>query len=196
MTKADERLQAEERLAELHRRIRKDGDCPLLALRTQAVPGEGPANARIIFLGEAPGEKEDETGRPLVGNAGRVFNELLASIGLDREQVYLTGAIKCRPPKNRTPRAAELSHCRGYFWEAVEIIQPELICPMGSVALKMVMGSKASITRLHGALAEHKGRLYFPLYHPAAWFYREELKSILEADFLKLGDVLRARGWV
>lgn len=182
------------RLAELHQCIRADRGCPLWDERTQAVPGEGAAHARVFFVGEAPGEKEDRTGRPLVGNAGRVFDELLAAIGLQREAVYITGAIKCRPPQNRAPRAAELNHCRGFLWEALDIVQPEVVCPMGSVALKLCVGSKGAISRLHGQPLEHDGRLYFPLYHPAAWFYREALKPVLEADFHRLGELLHRRG--
>lgn len=185
---------AEERLESLHQHIRLDTDCPLFQIRGEAVPGEGPAHARVFFLGEAPGKKELETGRPLVGNAGRAFNELLDSIGLKREDVYLTGAIKCRPPDNRTPKAPELNHCRGFLWEALEIIQPEVVCPMGTVALKLLLGNKASISRLHGQSVEHDGRLYFPLYHPAAWFYNEGLKPVMQEDFRRLGQLLLEKG--
>lgn len=193
MTEA--RLEVEDRLEALHRRIREDRACPLLEERVRAVQGEGPAGARVVFVGEAPGTREEALGRPLVGNAGRVFDRLLESIGLDRAGVYVTNAIKCRPPGNRAPRAAEVAHCRGFLDEALAVIEPAVVCPMGAAALKMVLGPKASITDLHGRPLERDGRWIFPLLHPAAWFYREALKAAIEDDFRRLGAFLRERGW-
>lgn len=158
------------------------------------MPGEGPETARIVFVGEAPGENEDKTGRPLVGNAGRVFNKWLSLIGLSRGQVFLTGLLKCNPPGNRAPRAAEVRHCLPHLMAQLDAIRPDVVCTMGSHALKALLGKDSSLTKLHGIPQERDGVVYMPLYHPAAAFYREELKSQAEADFIALGELLHRMG--
>lgn len=174
--------------------IAADPSCPFLETRTQPVPGEGPADARIAFVGEAPGKKEDETGRPLVGNAGRMFDKWLAVAGLQREQVFITNLLKCRPPGNRAPRAGEVQHCLPYLLQQLSAIKPAVVCPMGSHALKALLGSGASISELHGRPQEWEGVTYVPLYHPAAVFYKEALRAAAEADFASLGQLLAQRG--
>lgn len=176
--------------------ISGDRECPFLQTRTHPVPGEGPQGARVVFVGEAPGEKEDEAGRPLVGNAGRVFDKWLALAGLERQLVFVTNLLKCHPPGNRAPRSAEVKHCLPYLLQQIEVIRPAVVCPMGSHAAKALLGKAASITKLHGQPQERGGVTYFPLYHPAAAFYREELKAAAEADFTGLGQLLRQRGLV
>lgn len=175
-------------------RIAADGECPFLDTRRQPVPGEGPETARVVFVGEAPGAKEDQTGRPLVGNAGRVFDHWLSLAGLRREDVFITNLLKCHPPGNRAPRAAEVKHCLPYLMQQLSVIGPRVVCPMGSHAVKALLGREASISKLHGVPQEQNGVLYVPLYHPAAAFYREELKTQAETDFEALGDLLRQRG--
>lgn len=145
-------------------------------------------------MGEAPGAREEALGRPLVGSAGRAFDRMLALAGLQRQAVYVTNAIKCRPPGNRSPRAAEIAHCRGFLEEELAILQPAVTCPMGAVALKVLLGPEEPVSRVHGRPLARGGRVYFPLLHPAAWFYREELQAAVEEDFRKLGDFLRAQG--
>lgn len=175
-------------------RIAGDPDCPFLESRTRPVPGEGPGDARVVFVGEAPGEKEDEAGRPLVGNAGRIFDRWLELAGLDRERVFITNLLKCRPPGNRAPKAGEVKHCLPYLLAQLQVIRPAMVCPMGSHAVKALLGKGASITELHGQPLERDGTTYVPLYHPAAAFYRAELKVVAEADFARLGEMLRERG--
>lgn len=175
-------------------RIAADPKCPFIDTRTQPVPGEGPETARILFVGEAPGENEDKTGRPLVGNAGRVFNKWLSLIGLPREEVFVTGLLKCHPPGNRAPRAVEVKHCLPYLIQQLEVIRPAVVCTMGSHALKALLGREARLTTMHGIPRERNGVVYMPLYHPAAAFYREELKAQTEADFIALGERLHQMG--
>lgn len=169
--------------------------CPLAEGRVRAVPGEGPAPARVMFVGEAPGEKEDETGRPFVGNAGRVFDKLLAEAGLKREDVFVTGAVKCRPPGNRNPRAGEIEACRPYLERQLAAVRPQVVCAMGRAALRALLGREPppelSLSRAHGRAVRRDGYWLFPTYHPAAAFYRQELKQALEDDMRRLGGFLR-----
>lgn len=159
---------------------------------TNPVPGEGPADARVAVVGEAPGASEDKQGRPFVGAAGRFLAELLELVGLRREDVFITNVLKSRPPKNRSPRKAEVEHSLPWLRAQLEIVAPELVVPMGRHALT-VFAPGAKISEVHGELLEVTGapRLV-PLYHPASALHRRELREVLREDATRLGDVLAA----
>jgi DNA polymerase len=166
--------------------------CHLCSTRKHAVPGEGITTARVMFVGEAPGEQENNQGRPFVGAAGKLLTELLESIGLRRDDVYITNIVKCRPPNNRPPRKDEAQTCRPYLERQVSMIRPRIICPMGNSAIHELMQSEDSVTKLHGVPFEVASVTYFPLYHPAAALYTFSLKKVMEEDFRKLGTLLNS----
>jgi DNA polymerase len=168
--------------------------CPLHATRTRAVPGEGDPAAELMFVGEAPGYHEDQQGRPFVGQAGKLLSDLLASIGLTREQVFIANVLKSRPPNNRDPLPEEIAACRPYLWRQIELIRPKVICTLGNHATKLISGSPAGITRVHGRpqvfeLAGQAMYLY-PIFHPAAALYTRAMLSTLQEDFLRLPELL------
>ena len=154
---------------------------------SRMVPGEGSMSASVVFVGEAPGATEDQLGRPFVGRAGRLLDELLASAGLVRDEVWITNVVKARPPKNRDPKAPEIAHWMPYLERELAIIQPRLVAPLGRHALKH-FAPLARIAEVHGTLVD--GRL-FPLYHPAAAMYNQTLRATLFEDARKLGVLLR-----
>jgi len=167
--------------------------CPLHKARTQAVPGAGPSAARIMAVGEAPGETEDRLGKPFVGAAGNVLNTLLLSIGLQREDIFITNTVKCRPPANRDPAPEEVAACSAYLDAQVEIIRPDVILILGRHALSRLLPDLASgIGRLHGERVQRGDRLYVPLYHPAAALYNASLMRTLEADMKRVRQYLDA----
>jgi len=163
--------------------------CRLCETRRNAVPGEG-SSAKVMFVGEAPGEQEDCQGRPFVGAAGKLLTELLQSIGLRRGEVFITNTVKCRPPNNRPPRKDELAACRDYLERQLEIIRPRVICPMGNSAIRVLLNPEGSVSELHGVLCEQGGVTYFPMYHPAAALYTNALRRVMEEDFRKLRGML------
>lgn len=183
-----------ESLDRLNTRIRVCRRCPLCESRTIAVPGDGPVPARLMLVGEAPGEKEDKVGRPFVGNAGRMLDRLLAGAGLSREDFFITGAVKCHPPKNRDPRAGEIDACRVYLEEQLAAVRPEVVLAMGRAALRAVLGHEPppelTLGRSHGQPVKRDGYWLFPTYHPAAAFYREELRETIEDDLKVLADFM------
>jgi uracil-DNA glycosylase family 4 len=171
--------------------IRHCERCRLHESRTQAVPGEGPADAELVFLGEGPGGREDRTGRPFVGAAGKLLDHLLRDHGIDRSQVYITNCVKCRPPENRTPRRDELKTCTGAWLDRqLELIAPRLVVLLGQVAVRQMLGENHTVTVLHGTEAERDGRRYFITYHPAAALRFDTIRAALEADFEKLAQRL------
>ena len=145
---------------------------------TRMVPGEGSPEAEVMFVGEAPGANEDRLGRPFVGRAGMVLEELLAEAGLAREDVWITNVVKARPPKNRDPKAPEVAHCMPWLQAEVELIRPRLIVPLGRHALKH-FAPEAKIAEVHGRLIQER---LFPLYHPAAAMYNQSLRETLFSD--------------
>jgi DNA polymerase len=164
--------------------------CRLCETRRNAVPGEGLESSKIIFVGEAPGEQEDVQGRPFVGAAGKLLTELLASVGLRREDVYITNVVKCRPPKNRPPRKDEAAACRPYLDRQISLITPRIICPMGNSAIHSLLDSDKSVTDLHGMPLESGQVTFFPMYHPAAALYTFQLRKVMEEDFKRLKQLL------
>ncbi len=154
------------------------------------VPGEGNPAAAVMFVGEAPGATEDALGRPFVGRAGRLLDELLAEAGLAREDVWITNVVKARPPKNRDPKPAEVAHCMPWLERELALIAPRLVVPLGRHALKH-FAPQARIGEVHGRVLAAGGRELFPLYHPAAAMYNQGLRATLFADARVLGDRLR-----
>jgi DNA polymerase len=161
--------------------------CPLSITRKNAVPGEGGGMRGIIFVGEAPGAKEDAQGRPFVGQAGRILNGLLKKNGMLREEVFITNVVKCRPPKNRPPKCFEAQACSPYLERQIALLGPRLICPMGNSATRALLDPKANITDMHGRIFDKDGRRFMPLYHPAAILYNRKLMKEMEKDFEQMG---------
>ena len=179
-----------EELLELHGRIRECTACPLHVTRTQAVPGYGPVTARIMAVGEAPGETEDREGKPFVGAAGQLLTRLLESVGLDRRDIYISNIIKCRPPGNRDPEQSEVESCSHFLDEQVAMLQPDVILVLGRHALARILPGAGSISRLHGQRVRRDTRTYVPLYHPAAALYNAGLLETLEADMQRVRGYL------
>jgi len=171
---------------EISEEIRLCTKCRLWEKRTIAVPGEGPAKATIMFVGEAPGQKEDLTGRPFVGRSGVFLNSLLELSDLKRKDVFITSVIKCRPPNNRTPLPDEMKTCiNAWLWKQIELIDPTLIVILGNVALKGLL-NKEQLKNNHGKTVTQNERKFFVTYHPAAGIRFPKIKRMLEEDFKKL----------
>ena len=190
-------MSADDRLAALAEEIRahKGADCGFEVCETctQLVPGEGPASASIVIIGEAPGAKEDQQGRPFVGNAGRQLDKLLAEAGLVRDDVFITNVVKARPPGNRDPKAPEVAHHWPWLERQLALIEPALLVPLGRHALAR-FAPDAKISEAHGTVIEAAGHLprVFPLYHPAAALHNPKLRDTLVADAQALGRALAA----
>ena len=163
--------------------------CDLHLGRSHAVPGEGASDAELMFIGEGPGVQEDRQGRPFVGPAGRFLEELLASIGLSRRQVYIANMVKCRPPQNRDPLPAEIGACSVYLNRQIELIDPALIVTLGRFSLARFFPGE-SISRARGRVREKDGRRIYPIMHPAAALYRQEMRSSIEEDFRRIPEIL------
>ncbi|HDH99175.1 MAG TPA: uracil-DNA glycosylase [bacterium] len=183
----------EEDLEEIRKEVLKCRKCGLYRTRTNPVVGEGNPKAKIMFVGEAPGFNEDRMGRPFCGAAGRVLDELLESIGIKREDVYISNLLKCRPPENRDPQKEEISACSPYLERQIEIIKPKIICPLGRYSMRFLMekyGLKdriEPISRIHGRVFEISSLFQeikiIPLYHPAVATYNINMKEVLKRDF-------------
>jgi DNA polymerase len=180
-------------LEEVDTLVRSCTDCPLHSGRTNAVPGEGPADAELLFIGEGPGYQEDRQGRPFVGPAGGFLEDLLQSVGMTRDQVYIANMVKCRPPDNRDPTPGEIAACSKYLDRQIELIDPRLIVTLGRFSTSRFLPGQ-SISRVRGRLRTVDGRQIFPIMHPAAGLRRQEMRAAIEEDFQKLAgllDVLR-----
>jgi len=163
--------------------------CELFKSRNRAVPGVGSENAEIMFVGEAPGWHEDQQGLPFVGPAGQFLDNLLASIKLKREQVYITNVIKSRPPGNRDPLPVEISACRGWLDRPIEIICPRMIVTLGRFSMAMFFPGK-SISKIHGTALKQDNTIYYAMYHPAAALHQQSLRRVIEEDMLKIPSLL------
>ena len=176
-------------LADIARLVRECTDCPLHQGRTQAVPGEGPDAAELLFIGEGPGVQEDRQGRPFVGPAGGFLEELLQSIGMTRDQVYIANMVKCRPPNNRDPAPGEIAACAKYLERQIELINPRLIVTLGRFSTGRFLPGQA-ISRVRGRLRTVNGQRIYPIMHPAAGLRRQEMKDAIVDDFQKLAGLL------
>jgi len=173
--------------------------CPLHLTRRRAVPGEGNPNAEVMLIGEAPGEVEDETGRPFVGAAGKLLNSLLQDIGVDRSSLYITNVVKCRPPNNRDPTDEEINACKPYLIRQIAVVRPRRIVTLGRHSTRVILGlgglRVSEISRVRGrvfkvAIAGVEVEVY-PTYHPAAALYNPSLRGVLKEDLAK---AIRAGG--
>jgi uracil-DNA glycosylase family 4 len=187
---AEDEPPAVDSLAMVSEEVVKCTKCPLSSTRVRAVPGEGPANAAILLLGEGPGRSEDLTGRPFVGAAGKLLDGLLKEAGLGRAGVYITNVVKCRPPENRRPTTAEADACRPYLERQLLLVRPRIVVLLGDSALKRFLPDE-SLATAHGRLFERRGVSFFATYHPAAMIYNRGLEEVSKADFRALGDVVR-----
>ena len=176
-------------LAHLCEEITACQKCILSQGRTNAVPGEGPEDADIMFIGEGPGFHEDRQGRPFVGAAGNYLNELLEKIDLGRENVYITNVVKCRPPGNRDPQPAEIDACRSYLDKQIDLIRPRLIVTLGRFSMQRYFPG-AAISRIHGQPKRVGNVIYFPMFHPAAALHQPRWRTLLDEDILKIPDLL------
>ena len=172
-------------ILDLHREIERCRRCPLWKTRRNAVPGEGSATAKVMFVGEAPGAREDESGRPFVGRSGDLLTELLAEIGLSRSDVFITSILKSRPPRNRPPTKSEIDACYPYLQKQFELIAPSVIVLLGSVAVSTVIGPW-KMSNCHGRFYEGVGRVFFMTYHPAAALRFPRAREVMRADFAAL----------
>ena len=179
-------------LEELQQQVAACHACPLAETRTQTVFGDGNPQARVLFIGEAPGKNEDLQGVPFVGKAGQNLNHLLQIAGLAREDVFIANVLKCRPPGNRDPRPEEIQVCTPFLREQTRTINPEFIVTLGNFATKFVLKTDRGITRLHGTLQQAGRFKVFPIYHPAAAIYDHSKWEALENDFVTLGQLLRS----
>ena len=177
-------------LTELYKEIAICQRCELSQGRTKAVPGEGPENAEIMFIGEAPGFHEDRQGRPFVGAAGKFLEELLASIGLTREDVYICNVIKCRPPSNRDPQPDEMAACKPFLDKQIELVRPKLIVTLGRFSMARYFPN-TKITRIHGQPKRIGNRIYYPMFHPAAALHQPKWRSVVQEDMLKIPQILK-----
>ena len=168
--------------------------CRLAQTRTQVVFGAGDPHADLMFVGEAPGFHEDKQGLPFVGQAGKLLDQLLAGIGLDRSQVYVANVLKCRPPGNRDPQPDEIEACEPHLFRQIELIRPKLVATLGNFATKLLSGKQVGITRVHGVEQETtvggNSVVLYPLYHPAAALYTPAMLDVLRQDFARIPELL------
>ncbi|NPA58157.1 MAG: uracil-DNA glycosylase [Aquificae bacterium] len=178
----------EEKLKELEK-IRKEiqecKKCDLHKYRTQPVLGEGNPDARLVFVGEAPGGDEDKQGRPFVGRAGKLLTKLIEEAGHKREEFYITNVCKCRPPKNRTPTPWEMEACFPYLKRQLEIIKPKVVCLLGGTAARAFLGRQVSITKERGSVINWNGYILYLTYHPAYVLRNPSAEQTLLEDIKK-----------
>lgn len=182
-------------LAEYHRdHVAACTRCALHETRTQVVPGNGDPGSRLMFVGEAPGYHEDRQGVPFCGAAGKLLDELLAGIGLTREDVFVANVLKCRPPGNRDPLPQEIAECERHLFRQVSIVRPAMICSLGNFATKLLSGRPDGISRVHGCelpiTVAGVDLLLYPIYHPAAALYAPAMKQVLADDVARIPQLL------
>lgn len=188
-----------EQLEKISEKVKKCQLCGLSQTRNQAVPGEGQIKKRIVMIGEAPGRSEDLKGVPFVGRAGNLLDELIELAGLTRKEVFITNIVKCRPPQNRDPLPEEAKSCFPYLQTQLKTIQPRIIILLGRHAMYRFLPETLKISRDHGKLFKVKEKkskrvqIYYPVYHPAAALYHQQLKQVLEQDFKNLSKVCLAQ---
>jgi|YelNatPaOPRAMG01_1025707.scaffolds.fasta_scaffold01076_11 DNA polymerase len=164
--------------------------CELWRYRKNPVPGEGNLFSKLMFVGEAPGEQEDLQGRPFVGQAGKLLNSLIETLGLSRKDVFITNVIKCRPPGNRDPLPDEVSACNSFLVGQIGLICPKIICTLGRHALHTLVNPSLGIFQVHGSRLIKDGIVFFPTFHPAAALYQQSILQLLVEDFRTLKNLL------
>ena len=177
-------------LQQVASRIHNCFDCDLSQSRTKAVPGEGPKDADLMFIGEGPGFNEDQQSRPFVGAAGQYLKELLAKININRNSVFITNMVKCRPPNNRDPFPGEIEACSKYIDEQIRLVRPKVIVTLGRHSLGKFLPGE-TIGKVHGKPKQIGNLIVYPIYHPAAALRRHSLRIVLENDFQLIPSLLR-----
>jgi len=177
-------------LEAIREQVRTCTDCPLSQTRTQAVPGEGPPNADVVLIGEGPGHHEDQQGTPFVGPAGKFLDNLLASAGFRRGDVFITNMVKCRPPGNRDPLPNETDACSKYLDRQLELIKPKLVVTLGRFSLKKFFPNE-TISRARGKPRRQEEFTVLPMFHPAAALHRNQFREIVEEDFRAMPEILK-----
>ena len=180
-------------LTELREKSMTCSKCALCPSRTNLVFGTGDEHAELVFVGEAPGFHEDQQGIPFVGAAGKLLTQLLNSIGFQRDQVYITNILKCRPPNNRDPLPEEIEVCKPLLQKQLEIINPKIVATLGAHATRVMLKKNISISAVHGQQYEVDGFYVFPIFHPAAALYNRTNLSGLQEDFQKLKEILKEK---
>ena len=185
-----------EQLEKLYKDNKECSKCVLRSTCNQVVPGEGSAEAEIMFIGEGPGQKEDELGRPFVGAAGKFLDEMLGAIKLKREDIYIANVVKCRPPQNRDPFPQEAESCWPWLERQIEIINPKLVVTLGRHSMERFLPNQ-KISKIHGKAMRREisglgKRVFYALYHPAAALYNGSMRNVLIEDFKKIPKVLEA----
>ncbi len=166
--------------------------CPLSRFRKNSVPGEGNPKAEILLIGEGPGQNEDNEGRPFVGAAGKYLDEMLKSIKLKREDIYITNVVKCRPVNNRDPLEEEVRVCTtAYLYDQIKLLKPKLIVTLGRHSMHMFFPQIKSISQVHGKAYKKANQVYFISFHPAVALYQASMKETLKKDFKKIPEILR-----
>ncbi|MBI5082431.1 MAG: uracil-DNA glycosylase [Chloroflexi bacterium] len=176
-------------LSQIASEIAKCEKCKLYSTRKRTVPGEGPDNAKIMFIGEGPGYHENEQGRPFVGQAGKFLDELLASIKMKRADVFIANVVKCRPPQNRDPEPDELASCNDYLERQIALINPKAIVTLGRYSMENFFPG-AKVSSIHGQAKKVKGRLVVAMFHPAAALHQPKYRTLIEEDFKKLPEYI------
>lgn len=171
--------------------ISKCTACDLHKTRIKPVPGEGNLSPKIMLVGEGPGANEDKQGKPFVGDAGKILEKLLASIGLTRSDVFIGNTVKCRPPGNRTPTSNEIETCKPFLVSQIALLTPKIIVILGNAALISLLGIGYSISKVRGKMLEKEGISYFPTFHPAAALYRREVLDVIQTDFQTLQQIIK-----
>jgi len=164
--------------------------CELGESRTNAVPGEGGAQAKVMFIGEAPGADEDEQGRPFVGRAGKLLRKLIEHIDLEEGEYFIGNVLKCRPPGNRDPEPLEIEACKPWLYAQIAVIKPRVIVPLGRFAMTLLLGPKLQIGKVRGTVIERDGLVFMPTYHPAAILRSPRYQKVIVADFEKLARLI------
>jgi len=185
-------MPAKERLQEIRQEITTCQLCQLARERINAVPGEGPSRVDIMFIGEAPGFHENRQGKPFVGQAGQFLDELLQAAGVERDQVFITNVVKCRPPNNRDPLPEELRACQRYLDEQIELLDPQVIVTLGRISMAKFV-TDGRISAIHGRTHNVDGRKVVTMYHPAAALHQPALRQTLIEDFARLKRFISTR---
>jgi uracil-DNA glycosylase family 4 len=183
-------MSAEDTLAQITKEVSVCTNCALHHARKKSVPGEGPANAEIMFIGEGPGFHENEQGRPFVGAAGKFLDQLLAQADVTRANVWIGNVVKCRPPENRDPLPDELAACNEYLERQIEAINPSIIVTLGRFSMNKFMPG-AKISQVHGQMRKVGERYVIAMFHPAAALHQAALKPAILEDFAKLPTLLK-----